>query len=1059
MKRNKHPKPGRMKPWVLVVLLLLLSILLSLPFVLWLLTPTKNLTVTVYDKSVPTTKAEQHQNLGWFLSHFKYPTEEGARFRTRSTYLGYHPGEENPIRDLSSLDERTDLLYIADTYGVYKSGEGFSRTLMDGESNLIWGGSSSSDVQAIRAFLNRESASTVVAEYNTFATPTPSYIQAQLYEVLGTRWTGWTGMYVNNLSKTGETPPWILDIYGENWDYSGSGVLLYNTDDEVVVLREGIELGPGRMTFSFTEKGTAVLGLSGSIEYRLLFDITEPLGGTEELATYSLDVSEKGKQLLERFGLPSSFPAIQLKQTANHRSYYLGGNWAYSKRSLKLFRLKGLASLLQATATGERTFYWKYYMPMLASIFEEAQERNAQVLPPLQREVATIKSSRMISRTNGRQLELFSKGSWKPYFVYGINLGIAMPGRWFTEFPQDKSLYYHWLEQMGELGVNTVRIYTLLDPQFYQAFSLYNRIHPDRPIYLLQEVWPEEEPPGHDYLEPAYQKAFEEEIINVVDAIHGKARIPERRGRAYGVYDTDVSSYVLGYLVGRELEPHEVEQTDINHSGYRFIGRYIRATEQATPTESWLAQSCDYLLSYEQQAYGWQHPVSIVNWPTLDYLTHESERNEDGEKIREYNDRTTVNINHLVVGELNHVGLFGSYHIYPNYPDFMNNEPAFNAYEDEQGRFRYGGYLQAFMEGHTNYPAVVAEFGIATGMGNAHSSPDGYHHGGLTEEQQAQGIIRMFEAMKDQGYSGGIIFEWMDEWAKKTWTTEPYMVPYDRQILWHNAIDPEQNYGILAYEAVKPMRSGAAAVGDGLVRQMEVRADASFLHVDISLARPIDLGAEQLLIGIDTLYRDRGELKHAPLLDHLAPSGMEYVVVLDSFAGSRLLALKEANYTTYHFSTSADLRTDGLFEPMSKLINKERKLLDGTVIQPKYEDASLLRYGSLEGNTNHWNMEGTELSVRIPWTRINVSDVSSARVLDDERTYYSDPLRDQLATTATEGLVLSVVVADSIKQTVLDAPEAATLVLPGWNQPVYQQRMKASYDLLKAYFAKERADD
>jgi len=119
MKHNKHPKPGRMKPWVLAVLLMRLRILLSLPFVLWLLTPTKNLAVTGYDKSVPTTKAEQHQNLGWFLSHFKYPTEEGARFRTRSTYLGYHPEEENPIRDLSSLDERTDLLYIADTYGVY----------------------------------------------------------------------------------------------------------------------------------------------------------------------------------------------------------------------------------------------------------------------------------------------------------------------------------------------------------------------------------------------------------------------------------------------------------------------------------------------------------------------------------------------------------------------------------------------------------------------------------------------------------------------------------------------------------------------------------------------------------------------------------------------------------------------------------------------------------------------------------------------------------------------------------------------------------------------------
>jgi hypothetical protein len=141
-----------MKPLVLVVLLLLILVLLSLPFALWLLTPRPNLAVTVYDKSVATAKAEQHQNLGWFLSHNKFPTEEGKPFRTQSTYLGYHPREDNPIRDLSTLDEKTDLLYIADTYGVYKSGEGFSRTLAEGESNLIWGGSSASDVQAIKAF-------------------------------------------------------------------------------------------------------------------------------------------------------------------------------------------------------------------------------------------------------------------------------------------------------------------------------------------------------------------------------------------------------------------------------------------------------------------------------------------------------------------------------------------------------------------------------------------------------------------------------------------------------------------------------------------------------------------------------------------------------------------------------------------------------------------------------------------------------------------------------------------------------------------------------------------
>lgn len=229
----------------------------------------------------------------------------------------------------------------------------------------------------------------------------------------------------------------------------------------------------------------------------------------------------------------------------------------------------------------------------------------------------------------------------------------------------------------------------------------------------------------------------------MVDAVHGNATIDERRGRAWGSYTANVSPYLIGYLVGRELEPHEVEETDLQHEGYRFIGQYLSTTKNATPTESWLAQSCDYLLSYEEKTYNRQTPVSIVNWPTLDYLEHDSERDEEGKKIREYNDRTTVDINHLVLGEKNKAGLFGSYHIYPNYPDFMNNEPSYDLYTDEEGRLRYGGYLKEFMDGHKAYPAVVAEFGIATGMGNAHTSPDGYHHGGLDEKTQAQGIIRM----------------------------------------------------------------------------------------------------------------------------------------------------------------------------------------------------------------------------------------------------------------------------------------------------------------------------
>lgn len=91
--------------------------------------------------------------------------------------------------------------------------------------------------------------------------------------------------------------------------------------------------------------------------------------------------------------------------------------------------------------------------------------------------------------------------------------------------------------------------------------------------------------------------------------------------------------------------------------------------------------------------------------------------------------------------------------------------------------------FKEFIQEHTKYPALVAgEFGLPTGMGNAHTNPDGLHHGGLTEEQQGEGIVRMMKTIKAEGYAGGLIFEWMDEWAKKTWMTEPFMIPYDRHI-------------------------------------------------------------------------------------------------------------------------------------------------------------------------------------------------------------------------------------------------------------------------------------
>ena len=1068
-RRRKKPVPGktRFRLSLLLVILIILGVLS--PLILWLARPALQVRVLVLDKTVPTPEAKQHRSLGWILHHYKMQDESGELHASETEYRGYHPerDEAERVTTLDMLPADVDLIYIADTYGVYMRENDITTILAEGERNLIHGGLSQSDIDVLRSFLNREGPNTVIAEYNTFATPTSDHIQTQAYEMFRAQWTGWAGLYVRELSRSGDAPSWVYAMYehksGKPWAYSGSGIILYHTSEEIVVLTMEEDLGPGANRFFFTEAGTEQLGLEGSHYYPHMFDIVTPLSGAEVLARYDLDVTASGSEKLHRSGIPASFPAIIRGSVAYHHTYYFAGNWAYSPLPMKFSFLAGVPDLMKRASPdsleSEQHFHWHAYLPIVRAIADEVRAKKQSPHARSTPSHTVVDGTSMVARTHLNMLQIWQEDEWKDLFIHGVNLGIAMPGRWFTDFPKDKATYYRWLEKIGTMGANTVRIYTLLDPEFYDAFLLYNTMHPDRLLWLMQEIWPEEEPHGNDYLAADYQQQYEREIEHVIDAIHGNASIAERRGRAWGTYTSDVSPYVIGYLVGRELEPHEVEATDLLNEGYGFSGEYLIACSEASPTEAWLAASTDYVVAYEESAYGWQHPVAIVNWPTLDPIDHPSERNEQGLKISESNDRITVDINNLLPGPRLKSGLFGAYHIYPNYPDFMNNDPLYDTYSDEQGRFRYGGYLQQFMSHHRAYPAVVAEFGLATGMGNAHTSGDGYHHGSMTEVVQGEGIIRMFEAMHREGYAGGIIFEWMDEWAKKTWTTEPYMIPYDRHILWHNAIDPEQNYGLLAYEAVKPARAAVVAQGEHAIRSVELRIDASFLHLDITLETPVDFTKERLLIGLDTVSRDQGELLYDARLGVQAPSGMEYLIVLDGTESSRLLAIPPSDGTNYAFSTYDTLVSTGDFRVMRKLTNKARALADGTPIPAIHEESSRLLHGAQTGSTNHWEVNGKSLTVRIPWTRINVSDPSSGTVLYDKEIRHTDPARDVIGTIQTDGIAVSGILVQHKTDRILGqfgTREALLLPWTTWNQPTYREREKASYDILRDYLEGQR---
>ena len=714
------------------------------------------------------------------------------------------------------------------------------------------------------------------------------------------------------------------------------------------------------------------------------------------------------------------------------------------KKKLIIMALNALiitASIALLVVLSGPLFYWRHQSPTLI---------NTRIIDRIILAIDRTQDTRVYAKTSQNGFQIIEQGQWKDFFVKGVNIGAALPGKWFTEFPNDEKIYLNWFNQIGQMNANCIRIYTLLPPAFYNALHDYNHSHPRAPLWLLQEIWPEENPAGQDYLDQAYISSYMQEIRYGVDAVHGQASIEKRQGRAFGIYTSDVSKYVLGYLVGRELEPDEVISTNQKNPGFTYKGNYLSSDTGASPSEAWLAMNCDYVAEYEQKYYHSQHPVAIVSWPTLDVQEHDSEWNTSGQKSLEFNDKVAIDINHLIREPGMTAGLFGAYHIYPNYPDFMNNESKYDGYQDANGRLRYGAYLQEFMATHRKYPALVAEFGLPTGMGVAHISPDGLNHGGLTEEQQGQGIIRMMQAIKNEGYAGALIFEWLDEWAKKTWTTEPYMIPYERHVFWHNAVDPEQNYGLLAMEPKLNEAEPYIAGGNGVIKSIIMNHDAAFLYLDLTFAKEMDLSTEKLLIGLDTYDRSQGEFRFSPQIDVPAPSGLEFLLDFSGPEGARLLVHR--GYNTAHFKYASYPSSDGIFEEIRPLINSASMDKNGQEIAALYEDASQLHKGNFDNNSyNHWYWEANALHIRIPWARLNFSDPSSLMVLNDG-DYAWEAAQDKLRTIKTDGIVVSALYCDTSSQNKTDLLSTEAYKWTEWDVPAYTERLKKSYYMIQEYF-------
>lgn len=735
---------------------------------------------------------------------------------------------------------------------------------------------------------------------------------------------------------------------------------------------------------------------------------------------------------------------------------------------------------------------------------------------PVRRRAAALD---LTMRTAGEHFELRDGKTWRPFFLKGVDMGVALPGKFPAEFPTDQALYAGWLDQISAMHANTLRLYTILPPAFYRAVRDWNLHHPDRILYLVHGVWTEP-PPGGNFDDAAFNGEYEREIRRVVDLLHGAADFPARPGHAGGRYDADVSPWVVAYIMGREWEPSSLVLYNRSVKEPRsHAGRFL-TIGTATPADVWLTSRCDDLLSYEFDAYNALRPIAYTNWPTTDPITHPSETSyeqqmkfrglkydapDDGAPPNE-EDGPSVDPSLVHATAANPAGWFASYHVYPYYPDFILYDSTYSAARSSFGPSNYFGYLRDLERRHAGIPLMISEFGIPTSRGNARLQPQGWNHGGHDEKEAAEIDARLAAEIRESGAAGEVVFSWIDEWFKRNWLSADFEIPHENAPQWHNALSPEQYYGITAMDAgasgASPELGGdagrwraltmlekGALFGRGQDAELRVGDDESYVYVALAApslrGRPFPFASTKLQIAIDTYRPDLGQTV-LPESGLRSAVGFEFLIELDDLARAELEITPDYNpYMPERLTKSGAFfgehfrrpvlslrRTDGVFDPLFVLTNRARYMGDGSIVRGRGIDLGKLTYGTLAQNTLSdwwWDSAAGILELRLPWGLLNVSDPSTAQILfesDVEKALHpgdSGPF-SQLVGKPSDGFRFGVVALSTgpdVLGTIpaLDAygnwPRAAftTWKWKTWDVPTFHARLKPVYAALQRLWA------
>ncbi|HEY8831171.1 MAG TPA: tetratricopeptide repeat protein [Gemmatimonadaceae bacterium] len=714
------------------------------------------------------------------------------------------------------------------------------------------------------------------------------------------------------------------------------------------------------------------------------------------------------------------------------------------------------------------------------------------------------------ARTGKRIFEIpDANGRWSPMWIKAVNLGAALPGKYPSEFPPNDSTYERWIALLADMGANAVRVYTIHPPHFYAALRSWNLKHPSHPIWLIHGVWTEV-PPGkkeQKYDDPNWLAQFHGEMQHVVSLIHGNASIVPVPGHASGSYRADVSQWTLGYIIGREWEPYSVLAYNASRPARTsFAGKYLTLAG-GNALEAWLTEQCDYLVAFEMEQYNAQRPIAYTNWPTLDPLAHPTETSMPqeiallharGEKIlevsKEYdNDAVGLDAVKMHATAAYPAGVFASYHAYPYYPDFLSVDPGYSKARSPEGPSNYFGYLRELVIHHGDMPVVISEYGVPSSRGIGHFQPQGWTHGGLTEDQQAAADARLTRDIYASGAAGAGLFSLIDEWFKKNWIVIDFEVPAERKRLWLNPLDAEENYGVIAMRAGRK-GSGITIDGDTAdwrgrpilyssqparvpaplqLKSFRVAQDEAYVYLRLDVGK-IDWSHAHYQIGIDTYRPNLGDTR-VPNTGSHSPAGLEFVLDIGGPGATQLLV--DHPYNPYRpvlipgskppaiqYVYSHPLRTvandAAQWDSVVAVPNRRRIGRNGQIYPAiSYSRNRLLYSAQSRSSLTDWFADPSSgvIEVRLPWGMLQVVDPSTRSVL-----FGNTAIGEGIGAT-TDGFRFVVESYDPAKPqagadhmprgTSMGFADPPTWTWPTWESPQWHAEVKPLFAAMQRTFA------